>query len=45
MRTEISAKFHPDGIRRELVAAGLDRVEFWTDPGGDFGLSLCRPAR
>lgn len=44
MRTEISAKFRPDGVRRELAAAGLDLVEFWTDPVGDFGLSLCRPA-
>lgn len=45
MRTEISAKFHPDGIGRELRAAGLERVAFWTDPGGDFGLSLCRASR
>ena len=43
MRTEISAKFRPDGIRTELADAGLELVRFWTDPAGDFGLSLCRP--
>ena len=43
MRTEISAKFRPDGVRRELEAAGLEVVEFWTDPAGDFGVSLARP--
>lgn len=44
MRTEISAKFRPDGIARELAAAGLEVLRFWTDPRGDFGLTLCRPA-
>ncbi|MDT4915569.1 MAG: L-histidine Nalpha-methyltransferase [Pseudonocardiales bacterium] len=43
MRTEISAKFRPDGIRAELDAAGFELVRFWTDPAGDFGLSLARP--
>jgi L-histidine Nalpha-methyltransferase len=43
MRTEISAKFRPDGIRTELAEAGLDLVRFWTDPRGDFALSLARP--
>jgi L-histidine N-alpha-methyltransferase len=43
MRTEISAKFRREGVRLELAAARLDLVEFWTDPRGDFGLSLCRP--
>ncbi len=42
MRTEISAKFRPDGVRAELQAAGLETVRFWTDPAGDFGLTLAR---
>ncbi|MGH8962671.1 MAG: L-histidine N(alpha)-methyltransferase [Jatrophihabitantaceae bacterium] len=45
LRTEISAKFRPDGIAGELRAAGLDAVRFWTDPDGDFGLTLARSAR
>ena len=40
MRTEISAKFRPDGVATELGGAGLEMVRFWTDPAGDFGLSL-----
>jgi L-histidine N-alpha-methyltransferase len=40
MRTEISAKFRPEGIEAELTAAGLSPLRFWTDPAGDFGLSL-----
>jgi L-histidine N-alpha-methyltransferase len=43
IRTEISAKFRPEGIVTELAAAGLEVVRFWTDPDGDFGLSLARP--
>jgi dimethylhistidine N-methyltransferase len=42
MRTEISAKFRRDKVRDELAAAGLDMINFWTDPAGDFGLSLSR---
>jgi L-histidine N-alpha-methyltransferase len=42
VRTEISAKFRPAGVRAELAAAGLQTVRFWTDPGGDFGLTLAR---
>jgi L-histidine N-alpha-methyltransferase len=45
LRTEISAKFRRDRLRAELVAAGLETVRFWTDSGGDFGLTLARPAR
>lgn len=45
LRTEISAKFRPDGVAAELSAAGLQTVRFWTDPAGDFGLSLARLAR
>ncbi len=40
MRTEISAKFRRDGVDAELAAAGLDLARWWTDPAGDFGLSL-----
>ncbi len=40
MRTEISAKFRRDGIRAELAAAGFQTMRFWTDPDGDFGLTL-----
>ncbi len=42
MRTEISAKFRPEGVARELSDAGLEIVRFWTDPAGDFELSLSR---
>jgi L-histidine N-alpha-methyltransferase len=44
VRTEISAKFRPAGVRAELAAAGLELVEWWTDPAGDFALSLARRA-
>jgi L-histidine Nalpha-methyltransferase len=42
MRTEISAKFTPDGVRSELAAAGFDVKETWTD--GDYLLTLAAPA-
>ncbi|MET8908007.1 L-histidine N(alpha)-methyltransferase [Micromonospora sp. NPDC004551] len=42
MRTEVSAKFRPEGIARELAAAGFARQAFWTDPQGLFGVSLAR---
>lgn len=42
LRTEVSAKFRPEGIARELAAAGFVRQEFWTDPDGLFGVSLAR---
>ncbi len=42
MRTEISAKFRPEQVRAELATAGLRTVRFWTDPGGDFGLTLAQ---
>lgn len=38
--TEVSCKFRPDGVAAELAAAGLRRTHWWTDPNGDFGLSL-----
>jgi L-histidine N-alpha-methyltransferase len=40
MRTEVSAKFRPDGIVGELEAGGFDVVRFWTDRAGDFSLIL-----
>lgn len=40
MLTEVSCKFRPDGVTAELAAAGLRRTHWWTDPAGDFGLSL-----
>jgi L-histidine Nalpha-methyltransferase len=40
MRTEVSAKFRHDRVERELGAAGLRLAEWWTDPAGDFALSL-----
>jgi L-histidine N-alpha-methyltransferase len=42
MRTEISAKFRPERVTDELAGAGFELVEWWTDPDGDFGLSLSR---
>ena len=43
MRTEISAKFRPEGLSGELTVAGLRLLERWTDPGEDFALSLSTP--
>ncbi|MER7208289.1 L-histidine N(alpha)-methyltransferase [Streptosporangium sp. NPDC020072] len=39
-RTEISAKFRQEGLRRELVAAGFTPSRTYTDPTGDFTLVL-----
>lgn len=44
MRTEISAKFRREGLERELAAVGLRLARWWTDPDGDFALSLITPA-
>jgi L-histidine Nalpha-methyltransferase len=43
IRTEISAKFTPEGIEDELDAAGLGMEAFLTDEDGLFGLSLSAP--
>lgn len=43
IRTEISAKFRREGVTTELAAAGLTLTSWWTDPDGDFALSLSRP--
>ena len=44
MRTEISAKFRRERVEAELSAAGLAVAAWWTDPSGDFALSLSVPA-
>jgi L-histidine N-alpha-methyltransferase len=31
-------------VAEELAAAGLELAEWWTDPAGDFALSLSFPA-
>ena len=42
LRTEISAKFRPDGIERELADAGFAVERAWTDPEKRFSLLLAR---
>jgi L-histidine N-alpha-methyltransferase len=42
MRTEISAKFRRPRVEAELAAAGFLLDDWWTDPEGDFGVSLSR---
>ncbi len=42
MRTEISCKFTLESLERAYAEAGLELVEFWTDPEEQFGLSLAR---
>jgi len=44
IRTEISTKFVPAALDAELTAAGFEVVGAWTDPDGDFRLTLVRPA-
>ena len=39
---EISTKFRRDGIRAELAEAGFAVTETWTDPAGDFAVTLAR---
>jgi L-histidine N-alpha-methyltransferase len=43
MRTEISAKFTPAQIDRELEAAGMRSEKRWTDRAGDFAVTLAVP--
>jgi L-histidine N-alpha-methyltransferase len=43
MRTGISAKFHRDGMTRELAAAGFAVRAWRTDPAGQFAVSLSVP--
>jgi L-histidine N-alpha-methyltransferase len=44
MRTEISTKFTRDRLERTYGDAGLELVEWWTDPDELFALSLAKPA-
>ncbi|MBM6401210.1 L-histidine N(alpha)-methyltransferase [Phycicoccus sonneratiae] len=39
---EISTKFRPEGIAAELADAGFGVTHTWTDPAGDFALTLAR---
>jgi L-histidine Nalpha-methyltransferase len=41
--TEISAKFRRATVAAELAAAGFELTHWWTDPAGDFALSLAFP--
>jgi L-histidine N-alpha-methyltransferase len=43
VRTEISAKFTPEQVDRELRAAGFRPAHGWSDPAGDFRLTLGTP--
>jgi L-histidine N-alpha-methyltransferase len=43
LRTEISAKFRPDTLEKELWESGFVVEEAWTDPKGWFQLTLARP--
>jgi L-histidine Nalpha-methyltransferase len=40
LRTEVSAKFRKEGVRRELTVAGMRLDQWWTDSAGRFALSL-----
>lgn len=44
IRVEISTKFRVEGISAELEQAGLSVTEVWTDPAGDFALTLATKA-
>ena len=41
--TEISTKFTEDAVREELWASGFVVEHAWTDPAGDFLLTLSHP--
>ncbi len=43
MRTEISTKFTRERIESSYADAGLELVEWWTDPDELYALSLARP--
>ncbi|MEO3779308.1 L-histidine N(alpha)-methyltransferase [Micromonospora sp. B11E3] len=42
LRTEVSAKFRPEGIAEELASAGFAGHAFWADADGLFGVTLAR---
>ncbi|MBX6391358.1 MAG: L-histidine N(alpha)-methyltransferase [Frankia sp.] len=43
LRTEISAKFDQETVDKELANTGWRLARWWTDPAGDFALSLAIP--
>jgi L-histidine Nalpha-methyltransferase len=43
LRTEISAKFTPEQVAKELWAGGFVVEATWTDPAGDYLLTLATP--
>lgn len=45
IRTEISAKFRRARVEQEFAEVGLELMGWWTDPAGDFALSLSRRVR
>lgn len=45
IQTEISAKFRPEGLATLLGEAGLDIAAMWTDPDGDYALTLASSSR
>ncbi len=45
MRTEISAKFTQERVEDDLSAAGLEIVDWLTDPHELFAITLSRPSR
>jgi L-histidine Nalpha-methyltransferase len=40
LRTEVSAKFRPEGVEEELAGANFGLTAWWTDAAGLFALSL-----
>jgi L-histidine N-alpha-methyltransferase len=44
LRTEVSAKFHRDGVVAELAESDLEAVGQWTDDQGRYAVTLARPA-
>jgi L-histidine N-alpha-methyltransferase len=44
IRTEISKKFRREALESELAAHSFQATGWWTDPGGDFALSLSAKA-
>ena len=42
IRTEISAKFRPNGVAAELAESGFALERWWTDSENRFGVSLAR---
>ena len=42
VQVEISTKFRREQVARELGAAGFEVRETWTDPAGDFAVTLAR---